>query len=74
MLAAAELKANRVRCLRALYLGGGRNSHYSTELLRDADRVLEAKLYSYNRGSASLLEVLEAQRATTMSILPTMLP
>jgi outer membrane protein, heavy metal efflux system len=32
-------------------------------LLQDADRVLEAKLYSYNRGAASLLEVLEARRA-----------
>jgi outer membrane protein, heavy metal efflux system len=29
---------------------------------RDADRVLEAKVYSYNRGSSSLLEVLDAQR------------
>jgi cobalt-zinc-cadmium efflux system outer membrane protein len=35
---------------------------YSTGLLRDADRVLEAKLYEYQRGGASLLEVLEAQR------------
>jgi outer membrane protein, heavy metal efflux system len=38
-------------------------SQYSGELLQDADRVLEAKLYSYRRGSASLLEVLDAQRA-----------
>jgi cobalt-zinc-cadmium efflux system outer membrane protein len=38
-------------------------SQYSGELLQDADRVLEAKLYSYQRGSASLLEVLDAQRA-----------
>jgi cobalt-zinc-cadmium efflux system outer membrane protein len=35
---------------------------YSTGLLRDADRVLEAKLYEYQRGGAPLLEVLEAQR------------
>ena len=35
---------------------------YSSGLLRDADRVLEAKLYEYQRGSAPLLEVLEAQR------------
>jgi outer membrane protein, heavy metal efflux system len=38
-------------------------SQYSGELLQDADTVLEAKLYSYRRGSASLLEVLDAQRA-----------
>jgi outer membrane protein, heavy metal efflux system len=38
-------------------------SPYSGELLQYADRVLEAKLYSYQRGSASLLEVLDAQRA-----------
>jgi outer membrane protein, heavy metal efflux system len=65
MLAAAELKANtEVRSAYERYtLAVGAVSHYSTELLRDADRVLEAKLYSYNRGSASLLEVLEAQRA-----------
>jgi cobalt-zinc-cadmium efflux system outer membrane protein len=38
-------------------------SQYSDELLQDADRVLDAKLYSYQRGSASLIEVLDAQRA-----------
>ncbi len=38
-------------------------SQYSGELLQDADSVLEAKLFSYRRGSASLLEVLDAQRA-----------
>ena len=31
-------------------------------LLRDADRVLEARLYAYQRGSATLLEVIDAQR------------
>jgi len=31
-------------------------------LLRDADRVLEARLYAYQRGGATLLEVIEAQR------------
>jgi outer membrane protein, heavy metal efflux system len=31
-------------------------------LLRDADRVLEARLYAYQRGGATLLEVIDAQR------------
>jgi hypothetical protein len=51
------------RCLRARYLSSGRSAHYSAHLLRDADRVPEAKLYSYNRRSASLLEMLDGQRA-----------
>jgi cobalt-zinc-cadmium efflux system outer membrane protein len=37
----------------ALYAGG---------VLTDADKVLEGTLYSYQRGAATLLEVLEAQR------------
>ena len=32
-------------------------------MARHADEVLEAKLYGYSRGSASLLDVLEARRA-----------
>jgi outer membrane protein TolC len=44
------------------YLARAAVSQYSGKLLQDADRVLEAKLYSYRRGSASLLEVLDAQR------------
>ena len=39
-----------------------RRKLYDSGLLRDADRVLEAKLYEYQRGGAPLLEVLEAQR------------
>jgi cobalt-zinc-cadmium efflux system outer membrane protein len=31
-------------------------------MLRDADRVLEARLYAYQRGGATLLEVIDAQR------------
>jgi len=31
-------------------------------LLRDADRVLEARLYAYQHGSSTLLEVIDAQR------------
>jgi len=33
-------------------------------LLKDADRVLEAKLYAYQRGGATLLEVIDAQRTS----------
>ena len=35
---------------------------YDSGLLKDADRVHEAMLYNYQRGGATLLEVLEAQR------------
>ena len=35
---------------------------YNTGLLADAERVHAATLYSYQRGSATLLEVLNAQR------------
>ena len=35
---------------------------FRSGLLRDADRVLEARLYAYQRGSATLLEVIDAQR------------
>ena len=64
LLAAAELRAStEVRGPYERYtLAVDAVSHYSAELLRDADRVLEAKVYSYNRGSSSLLEVLDAQR------------
>jgi len=33
-------------------------------MLKDADRVLEARLYAYQRGGATLLEVLDAQRTS----------
>jgi len=35
---------------------------YRGGLLKDADRVLEARLYAYQRGGATLLEVIDAQR------------
>jgi cobalt-zinc-cadmium efflux system outer membrane protein len=35
---------------------------YTGGLLTDTDQVLEATLYNYQRGGATLLEVLEAQR------------
>ena len=64
-LAALELKATTdVRSAYERYtLAVDAVAHYSSALLRDADRVLEAKLFGYSRGGASLLEVLEARRA-----------
>ena len=35
---------------------------YRGGMLKDADRVLEARLYAYQRGGATLLEVIDAQR------------
>jgi len=32
--------------------------------LKDADRVLEARLYAYQRGGATLLEFIDAQRTS----------
>ena len=37
---------------------------YRDGLLKDADRVLEARLYAYQRGGATLLEVIDAQRTS----------
>jgi cobalt-zinc-cadmium efflux system outer membrane protein len=37
---------------------------YRGDMLKDADRVLEAKLYAYQRGGATLLEVIDAQRTS----------
>jgi outer membrane protein, heavy metal efflux system len=37
-------------------------SLYRAGMLRDADRVLDARLYAYQRGGATLLEVIDAQR------------
>jgi outer membrane protein, heavy metal efflux system len=35
---------------------------YRGTLIQDSNRVLEARLYAYQRGSATLLEVIDAQR------------
>jgi cobalt-zinc-cadmium efflux system outer membrane protein len=43
-------------------LAAARVAKYKTGVLQDAASVLEAKLYSYQRGHTSLLEVLNAQR------------
>ena len=37
---------------------------YRDGLLKDADRALEARLYAYQRGGATLLEVIDAQRTS----------
>lgn len=37
-------------------------SHYEDGLLGQAREVMDGKIYSYNRGEVSLLEVLDAQR------------
>ena len=37
-------------------------NHYEDRLLRQAREVMDGKIYSYNRGEVSLLEVLDAQR------------
>jgi len=37
---------------------------FSDEILKDSERVRDAILYSYQRGEASLLELIEAQRAS----------
>jgi cobalt-zinc-cadmium efflux system outer membrane protein len=36
-------------------------AQYSTDMLADAEKVREARLYSYKAGSASLLDVLAAE-------------
>lgn len=36
--------------------------HYENGMLREAREVIDGKIYSYNRGEVSLLEVLDAQR------------
>jgi outer membrane protein, heavy metal efflux system len=37
---------------------------YRGGMLKDADHVLEARLYAYQRGGATLLEVIDAQRTS----------
>lgn len=60
-----QLKAEvEVRQAYARYqMAMARVAKYKEGALRDAASVLNAKLYSYQRGYTSLLEVLNAQRA-----------
>lgn len=39
---------------------------YQGGVLREADRVLEARLYAYQRGGATLLEVIDAQKTSAI--------
>jgi outer membrane protein, heavy metal efflux system len=63
--ASAEVRAESdVRQAHARYLlAVERLGAYSGELLTDAERVLAARTYSYQRGSAPLTDVLIAQQA-----------
>jgi cobalt-zinc-cadmium efflux system outer membrane protein len=36
--------------------------HYSADLIRTAERILEGRTFLYNRGETNLIDVLEAQR------------
>ena len=67
----AELQSDQVRLqvenevMQAyrLYQSHARQvSHYEKGLLAHAETVLTGKIYSYNRGEVSLLEILNAQR------------
>lgn len=47
-----------------MYQGLSRQvQQFDANLLQEAQHILEAKTYSYQRGNTSLLEVLDAQRA-----------
>lgn len=61
---AAELKAEvQIRQALAAYRNViERVRNYQNGILKDADAVLEAKRFSYQRGQTSLLELLDAQR------------
>jgi len=63
-LEAAELKAEvQIRQAFSAYRSVvERVRHYQSGILKEADSVLEAKRFSYERGQSSLLELLDAQR------------
>ncbi len=64
-LEAAELKAQvQLRQAHLAYRSGlDRLTRYRGGILQDAEAVLDARRFSYQRGQSTLLEVLEAQRA-----------
>ena len=66
-LEAAELKAEiSVRTAYANYESAvAKVVQFEGELLRNAEAVLAARRYSYDRGQSSLLELLDAQRTNT---------
>src|SRR5262249_23618792 len=65
-LRSAQLRAEtEIRDAYSRYLAAGQRLQlYRGGLLKDADRVLEARLYAYQRGGATLLEVIIAQRTS----------
>jgi cobalt-zinc-cadmium efflux system outer membrane protein len=65
-LRSVQLRAEtEVRDAYARYQAAGQRLQvYRGGLLKDADRVLEARLYAYQRGGATLLEVIDAQRTS----------
>jgi cobalt-zinc-cadmium efflux system outer membrane protein len=65
-LQAAELRVEvEVRQALERYAASlGQIEIYTGSLLSDSEKVLESILYNYQRGGATLLEVLEAQRTT----------
>jgi outer membrane protein, heavy metal efflux system len=65
-LSAVQLRVEaEVRDAYSRYQASAQRLHlYSGGLLKDADRVLEARLYAYQRGGATLLEVIDAERTS----------
>jgi cobalt-zinc-cadmium efflux system outer membrane protein len=63
-LESAELKAEvQIRQTVSAYRNAvERVHHFQSGILKDADKVLETKRFSYDRGQSSLLELLDAQR------------
>jgi outer membrane protein, heavy metal efflux system len=66
-LRAAQLRAEvEIRDAHSKYLAAvQRLQLYRGGLLKDAERVLDARLYAYQRGGATLLELIDAQRTDT---------
>jgi len=65
-LRSAQLRAEfEVRDAYSRYMASvQRLQLYQGGMLKDADRVLEARLYAYQRGGATLLEVIDAERTS----------
>ncbi len=67
-LAAAELRAEvAIRTAEAQYQSARRRlERFRGGILKSADELLEARRFSYQRGAATLLELLEAQRSANV--------
>src|SRR3984893_4753223 len=65
-LRTAEIRVeSEVRAAYSLYQASVQRLRlYQGGVLKDADRVLEARLYAYQRGGATLLEVIDAQKTS----------